>query len=289
MRSSTVCSRAARAFFALAGRDQERMAIERSPHYLGYARMALEWLDPARPGDAKESFNWDPNARWTTRMLLAGVPFVGPNQWPRVPGFRAAMLAYFDRVRDPRQRSIARSPSISASLPTYFERIYDRPLSALRVLRYPPHPERSTARNTARYRTPITAASRCSRKTSARARGAYAATANGSRSIRARRIRVQHRRCAHALDQRHLRVQCAPRRQPLGPRNAFSVAFFCEPNPGRRDRMHPGLQLRNGRRNMRRSPFADVPAFALEPTYAASRARALEARLERGERASSCH
>jgi len=55
-------------FFALPDDVKGEIPIERSPHYLGYARMALEKLDPNRPGDAKESFNMGREH----------------NQWPRL-------------------------------------------------------------------------------------------------------------------------------------------------------------------------------------------------------------
>ena len=132
---------AARAFFALPADVKAETPIERSPHYLGYARMALEKLDPNRPGDAKESFNIGRERRTDDPELGAGLQFVGVNQWPRLPvAFRPALLAYFDRLcalGAALHRAVAVDLGMNAD---FFASHYDRSLSALRVLHYPPHP-----------------------------------------------------------------------------------------------------------------------------------------------------
>jgi len=131
---------AARAFFALPVDVKDELAIERSPQYLGYARTELERLDPARPGDAKESFNMGRERAADDPDVLAGTPFVGPNQWPRMPGFRAPMLRYFEALASV-GLDIHRAIATDLGLPAdYFDGAYDRSLSALRVLHYPPHP-----------------------------------------------------------------------------------------------------------------------------------------------------
>ncbi len=131
---------AARAFFALPAKTKDELAIEKSPQYLGYARMAFEKLDPSKPGDAKESFNMSRERAPDDPDLLAGTPFVGRNQWPDDAKFRETMLRYFDAlfaVGLTVHRAIATDLGLPAD---YFAAAYDRSLSALRVLRYPPHP-----------------------------------------------------------------------------------------------------------------------------------------------------
>jgi isopenicillin N synthase-like dioxygenase len=131
---------AARAFFALPVAVKCETPIEASPHYLGYARLELEKLDPSRPGDAKESFNMGRERAADDPELLAGKPFIGANQWPRLPGFRETLVAYFERlagVGAQLHRAIATDLGLEAD---YFAARYDRSLSALRVLHYPPHP-----------------------------------------------------------------------------------------------------------------------------------------------------
>lgn len=131
---------AAGSFFAQPDDVKDELSIERSPNYAGYARMEMERLDPARPGDAKESFNMGRERAEDDPDLLAGKPFVGRNQWPPLPGFRDAMLGYFDHALVAAQlvhSAIAVDLGLNAA---YFEPFYERPLAALRVLHYPPHP-----------------------------------------------------------------------------------------------------------------------------------------------------
>ncbi len=131
---------AAQTFFALPDAAKNAIPIERSPHYLGYARMALEKLDPSRPGDAKESFNMGRERAADDTQVLAGMPFVGRNQWPELAGFRETLVGYFDRLLAVAAR-LHRAIAVDLGLPPdYFATSYDHSLSALRVLRYPPHP-----------------------------------------------------------------------------------------------------------------------------------------------------
>jgi isopenicillin N synthase-like dioxygenase len=72
--------------------------------------------------------------------VVAGKPFAGTNQWPDVPGFRTTMLRYFDAL-GVAARNVHRALAVDLGLPPdYFAPFYERPLSALRVLHYPPHP-----------------------------------------------------------------------------------------------------------------------------------------------------
>jgi isopenicillin N synthase-like dioxygenase len=114
--------------------------MERSPHYLGFAKMGAERLDPQRPGDAKESFNMGREIAPDDPDFVAGKPFVGLNAWPDVPGFRAALLAYYTALQAlgvTLHRAIALDLGID---PNFFSGMFERPLSALRLLHYPPHP-----------------------------------------------------------------------------------------------------------------------------------------------------
>jgi isopenicillin N synthase-like dioxygenase len=131
---------AARDFFALPQAVKDEVSIEQSPAYMGYARLELERLDPSRPGDAKESFNLGRERAADDPDVLAGIPFVGRNLWPDLPGFRSAMLRYFDALTGAAfdvHRAIAADLGLP---PDFFASKYDHPLTALRVLRYPPHP-----------------------------------------------------------------------------------------------------------------------------------------------------
>jgi len=131
---------AARAFFALPIDEKDALTIEASPVYLGYARVELERLDPSLSGDIKESFNMGRERAADDPDVLAGMPFVGANRWPALPGFRSTMVRYFETVTRT-AFDLNRAIATDLGLPeTYFASSFDRPLSALRVLRYPPHP-----------------------------------------------------------------------------------------------------------------------------------------------------
>jgi isopenicillin N synthase-like dioxygenase len=131
---------AARDFFALPQAEKDALSIEASSAYLGYARIELERLDPSRPGDVKESFNMGRERAADDPDVINRTPFVGPNRWPALPGFRATMVRYFEaltRAGLDVHRAIAADLGLPAD---YFANAYSRPLTALRVLRYPPHP-----------------------------------------------------------------------------------------------------------------------------------------------------
>jgi isopenicillin N synthase-like dioxygenase len=131
---------AAATFFALPQTVKARVAIEQSPQYLGFARLESESLDPTRPGDRKESFNMGREIAADDPAFLAGQPFVGLNQWPELPGFRPTLVAYYAALLD---LGIKLHQAIAIDLgidPQFFAGAFTQPLSALRLLHYPPHP-----------------------------------------------------------------------------------------------------------------------------------------------------
>jgi isopenicillin N synthase-like dioxygenase len=102
--------------------------------------MGSERLDPQRPGDAKESFNMGREIAADDPEFLAGKPFVGRNQWPDIAGFRATLLAYYEALGH-LGRMLHRAIAIDLGIdPEFFSAMFERPLSALRLLHYPPHP-----------------------------------------------------------------------------------------------------------------------------------------------------
>jgi isopenicillin N synthase-like dioxygenase len=127
-------------FFARPEAEKRGVSIERSRHNRGYVPFAGERLDPSRPGDAKEAFNIGRDLAPDDPDVVAGTPFHGVNQWPDVPGFRDALLAYFAAMQDLCGR-LHRAFAIDLGLePDFFADRIDRPLATLRLLHYPPHP-----------------------------------------------------------------------------------------------------------------------------------------------------
>jgi isopenicillin N synthase-like dioxygenase len=127
----------AKTFFTLPLPDKMDVAMANSPHNRGYVPFEGEKLDESKPGDLKETFNIGLELPPDHPDVIAGKPFRGLNQWPDLPEFREAMLAYFDAVWDlGRQlhRPICRDLGLADE---FFESSLDSPLAALRLLRYP--------------------------------------------------------------------------------------------------------------------------------------------------------
>jgi isopenicillin N synthase-like dioxygenase len=75
----------------------------------------------------------------------AGRGFRATNLWPDLPGFRDTMLAYFDachRLGLLLHRAFAQDLGLA---PDFFDDKLDRPMAVLRLLHYPPAPERAEA------------------------------------------------------------------------------------------------------------------------------------------------
>ncbi len=126
-------------FFALPIDEKQRLSIAHTSNYRGYAGMFYEQLDEAHPADAKESYD-------VGRELSADHPafagaFRGPNPWPDLPGFRDALIGYFDsseRLLIDLHRPLAMDLGVEAD---YFTSRINFGLQTLRLLHYPPHPK----------------------------------------------------------------------------------------------------------------------------------------------------
>ncbi|CTQ48106.1 isopenicillin N synthase family dioxygenase [Jannaschia donghaensis] len=125
------------AVFALPEGEKEAVAISNTPHYRGWARPGVESLDETRGEvDTKQTFNIGYDLAPNDPRV--GEPFRGPNQWPPLPGFREKMLAYYDAAQ---AQGVAILSLLAEDLglpPDHFAPLFDAPLSALRLLHYPP-------------------------------------------------------------------------------------------------------------------------------------------------------
>jgi isopenicillin N synthase-like dioxygenase len=131
---------AARRFFALPLPDKEAVSITRSPHNRGYVGLQGERLDEARPADLKEAFNVGLELAPDHPEVVAGKPFRGVNLWPALPGWRRALLDYFDAawaVGRRLHRGFARDLGVAEA---FFDDKLDAPLAILRLLHYPACP-----------------------------------------------------------------------------------------------------------------------------------------------------
>ncbi|WP_395105388.1 isopenicillin N synthase family dioxygenase [Actinomadura sp. SCN-SB] len=132
---------AARAFFALPERDKEAIAIGRSPAHRGYVAMESEVIDDtgSRTGDLKETLDTGNECGPDHPEVRAGVPLAGPNQFPDLPGFRAAWEEYraqaieaAERVQRAMARALGMPDGHIIGLPGG-ETMYH-----LRLIHYPP-------------------------------------------------------------------------------------------------------------------------------------------------------
>jgi len=132
-------------FFATDPETKAALSIRRAGNNRGYVALGEERLDASKPGDVKEAFNigWDLPADHPD--VIACKPFRGVNVWPgeqQLPGFRATMLAYFDachRLGLRLHRALAHDLGAAEN---FFDDKLDQPLATLRLLHYPPRPDR---------------------------------------------------------------------------------------------------------------------------------------------------
>jgi isopenicillin N synthase-like dioxygenase len=135
---------AARTFFASSLAAKEEYSIKRSPHNRGYVAMECERLDTrAALPDQKEAFNIGLELAADDPEVLAGKPFRGVNLWPAIPGWRETVLAYYDACWELGRR-IHQGFAIDLGIDEhFFDDKLDAPLGVLRLLHYPPQPQRS--------------------------------------------------------------------------------------------------------------------------------------------------
>jgi isopenicillin N synthase-like dioxygenase len=111
----------------------------------GYVPMKGEALDPGKPADLKEAYNIGLELPDDDPELREGRLFRATNLWPDLPGFRDTMSAYFAACHA-LGRSLHRAFAVDLGLAeTHFEDKLDRPMAVLRLLHYPPAPERAEA------------------------------------------------------------------------------------------------------------------------------------------------
>ncbi len=139
-----VFSQSAR-FFSQSATDKSALSIKHTGNNRGYVALGEERLDAEKPGDVKEAFNigWDLAADHP--FVLSRQPFRGVNVWPEADGlsdFRKTMLEYFNACQ---VLGIQLHWALAHDLGVvegFFDDSLDMPLATLRLLHYPPRPER---------------------------------------------------------------------------------------------------------------------------------------------------
>ncbi len=131
--------------FSLDAGAKAAMSIKGNSSNRGYVALGEERLDAAKPGDVKEAFNigWDLPPDHPD--VIAGKPFRGVNVWldaRSFPNFRSTMLTYFDACHQlgmQLHRALAHDLGVAEN---FFDDKLDQPLATLRLLHYPPRPDR---------------------------------------------------------------------------------------------------------------------------------------------------
>jgi isopenicillin N synthase-like dioxygenase len=135
---------AARAFFALPHEEKMRTYIGLSRCHRGYVPEGEEVFSGGTI-DRKEAFDTGPDLPPDDPDYLAGNPMLGPNQWPAVPGFAAAVTAYYHAATAPGRR-LLRALAIALGEPEgTFDRCTVKPPSQLRLIHYPYDPDAAEA------------------------------------------------------------------------------------------------------------------------------------------------
>lgn len=128
-----------KAFFALPEEAKRRVYIGNSTNHRGYVPPGEEVFAEGSY-DTKEAFDLSFELPADDPRYLAGNPLLGPNQWPDLPGFRAAVSAWYDAVFA-LSRVLLRAFAVALGEPAdRFDRHVTAPPSQLRLIHYPYDP-----------------------------------------------------------------------------------------------------------------------------------------------------
>ncbi|MEY2957592.1 MAG: hypothetical protein RLZZ01_160 [Actinomycetota bacterium] len=140
---------AMRAFFDQPTEAKQAIAIGNSPYHRGYVGFEAEALDGALgndddaigsavAGDLKETLDTGTEYALDHPLVVAGTPLHGPNQWPDLPGFRAAYDEYRSAVIEAALR-MQRAMAMALGLdPDFFADQPGDTMFHLRLIHYPP-------------------------------------------------------------------------------------------------------------------------------------------------------
>lgn len=116
---------------------ETRMEIKVDKHNRGYAPMH-QTVYPGNLPDLKESFNMGTKLANDDPDVAAGKPLHGVNRWPDLPGFRAAVEAYFDAVMVLGDRLLGPLAWCLDLTPGDLRARYRKPIAFMRLFHYPP-------------------------------------------------------------------------------------------------------------------------------------------------------
>lgn len=106
----------------------------------GFIPMKGESLDPTKAPDLKEAFNIGLELPADDPEIVSGARFRALNLWPEVPGFKDAMLDYYNAVWSLGKTLHSAFATELGIESDFFDDKLSRPLATLRLLHYPPRP-----------------------------------------------------------------------------------------------------------------------------------------------------
>jgi isopenicillin N synthase-like dioxygenase len=113
----------------------------------GYDGMGRQILDHSIGGDMKESALFGVELTADHPLVKARLPNHVVNPWPPLPGFREAIQAYFNSLHK-LSLELLNGLALSLELPwDFFEPHFDIPMSSVRLLHYPSHPDADPSRS----------------------------------------------------------------------------------------------------------------------------------------------
>lgn len=129
----------AHAFFDRPEAEKRKVAVNQRNR--GFMAMGDCRLPGAETSDLKEVFFWGPEVAADDPAVRAGLPLVGPNNWPAaMPELAAAVWPYYEAVMA-RGDLLLRAIAVSLGLaPGFFAARYRRPLGRGQLVFYPPQP-----------------------------------------------------------------------------------------------------------------------------------------------------
>jgi isopenicillin N synthase-like dioxygenase len=132
-----------RALFDLPESEKKKLDIQKSPYMRGYFSFGGDKSDGIHD-DIKEGFDLALDLPAGDPLVLAKLPFYGPNTWPPLPGFQTTINAYYDAMMGVGIKLLRLFGLGLGVDEEFFPNRFKKPIAQIRLLKYPP-PEDLTA------------------------------------------------------------------------------------------------------------------------------------------------